>query len=71
MLEGCVSFELSNLPVQVGSSAIGETAKDVTFFIGSVLGILAFLNTLIQPAFVDNRQKWEALKERLTEYEHR
>jgi hypothetical protein len=43
-----------------------EIAKE-EFFIGSVLGILAFLNTLIHPAFADNRQKWEALKERLTE----
>lgn len=49
-----------------GRQPLVETAKEV-FFIGSVLGILAFLNTLIHPAFADNRQKWEALKERLTE----
>ena len=44
-----------------------DLVKDIFFFIGSVLGILAFLHTLIEPAFSDNRQKWEALKERLTE----
>ena len=44
-----------------------ESVKDIFFFIGSLLGILAFLNTLIGPAFTDNRQKWEALKEHLTE----
>jgi hypothetical protein len=41
--------------------------RDTFFFIGSVLGILAFLQTLVEPAFADNRQKWEALKERLSE----
>jgi hypothetical protein len=44
-----------------------ELAKDIFFFIGSALGIVAFLRTLFEPAFADNRQKWEALKERLRE----
>lgn len=44
-------------------------AKDIFFFIGSALGIFAFLTTLIEPAFADNRRKWEALKEHLTEQE--
>lgn len=44
-----------------------ELAKDIFFFIGSGLGILAFLKALFEPAFSDNRQKWDKVKERLTE----
>jgi hypothetical protein len=44
-----------------------ELVKDIFFFIGSALGIFAFMKTLVEPAFADNRQKWEALKEHLTE----
>ncbi len=44
-----------------------ELAKNIFFFIGSILGIFAFLKTLIDPAFTANKQKWEAAKEHLTE----
>ncbi len=51
----------------IGSSLTVESAKDFFFFVGSVLGILAFWRTLIEPAFADNRRKWEMLRDRLAE----
>jgi len=44
-----------------------EVLKNVFFFIGSVLGIIAFIKTLIEPMVESNRAKWKETKERITE----
>lgn len=44
-----------------------EIVKDIFFFIGSMLGIFAFIRNLIEPAFKTNREKWEKIKKKLQE----
>jgi len=44
-----------------------DIIKDIFFLFGSLLGILAFIRTVIQPALSDNLQKWEELKKIITE----
>ena len=44
-----------------------ELIRNIFFFIGSVLGILAFVRTVAEPAFSENRNKWKAVQEQLTE----
>lgn len=44
-----------------------ETARDIFFFIGSVLGILAFFRTLFEPVVSSNREKWSKVKQVLKE----
>jgi hypothetical protein len=34
-----------------------KSLKDIFFFIGSILGIIAFANTAINPLLKDNREK--------------
>ena len=41
--------------------------KDIFFFLGSVLGIVAFMKTLIEPMIENNRAKWKETKEHITE----
>lgn len=44
-----------------------ETAKNIFFFIGAILGILGFINSVIQPMLVDNREKWKKVTEIINE----
>lgn len=44
-----------------------DTLKDIFFFVGSVLGIIAFSKTLLDPIMEANRRKWEQVKMRVTE----
>ena len=40
-----------------------ETAKDIFFFVGSILGIAGFISSVIQPFLNDNREKWNQIAE--------
>jgi Zn-dependent oligopeptidase len=44
-----------------------EFAKNIFFFIGSVMGILAFFKPLLEPLLEKNRQRWEKLQQVVTE----
>ncbi len=44
-----------------------DVIKDIFFLFGSLLGILAFIRTVIQPALSNNLRKWEELKKIITE----
>lgn len=44
-----------------------ELIRNIFFFIGSVLGILAFIRTVTESAFDENRRKWEDLQAKLRE----
>lgn len=44
-----------------------QVAKDIFYFIGSVLGILAFFRPFAEPVVKENREKWEAVQEKLSE----
>jgi hypothetical protein len=44
-----------------------ETAKDIFFFIGATLGMLAFFKTLLEPALNKNREKWKKVFEVVTD----
>jgi hypothetical protein len=44
-----------------------QAFKDVFFFVGSVLGIVAFTKTIIEPMVEGNRNKWKVIKERIAE----
>ncbi len=44
-----------------------ELAKNIFFFIGSVMGILAFFKPLLEPLLEKNRQRWEKLQQVATE----
>jgi hypothetical protein len=44
-----------------------ELTKTIFFFIGSLGGILAFVHTIIESAFIKNRDKWKGVQEKLTE----
>ncbi|MDQ3817224.1 MAG: hypothetical protein M3362_05980 [Acidobacteriota bacterium] len=41
--------------------------KDIFFFIGSLLGIVAFIKTIIEPMVESNRARWKEVKERIRE----
>jgi len=44
-----------------------ELAKDIFFFIGSVMGILAFFKPMLEPLLEKNNQRWEKLQQVVTE----
>jgi len=44
-----------------------QLLKDIFFFLGSVLGIIAFMKTIIEPMVESNKAKWKETKERITE----
>lgn len=44
-----------------------ELVRNIFFFIGSVLGILAFIRTVTEPAFAESQDKWKAVQEKLLE----
>lgn len=44
-----------------------ELAKNIFFFIGSVMGILAFFKPLLEPLLEKNKQRWEKLQQGVTE----
>jgi len=44
-----------------------EFAKNMFFFIGSVMGILGFFKPLLEPLLESNRQRWEKLQQVVTE----
>jgi hypothetical protein len=44
-----------------------QTLKDAFYFAGSVLGIVAFMRTLLDPMSERNRRRWEEVKSRVDE----
>ena len=44
-----------------------QTLKDAFFFVGSILGITAFVKTIIDPMIEGNKRKWEEVKNHIQE----
>jgi len=58
---------MGRLPYITQKASLMETAKDIFFFIGATLGMLAFFKTLLEPALNKNREKWKKVFEVVTD----